>query len=82
MTMQEVNIKEARRNISRLLDEVVAGEEVVIIRRGKAIARLLPIAEEECAALHFPPRADLRAKLPLLDVPSAALIRELRDERG
>lgn len=80
--MQEVNIKEARRNISRLLDEVVAGEEVVIIRRGKAIARLLPIAEGQGAALHFPSRADLRAKLPPMDVPSAALIRELRDERG
>ncbi len=80
--MQEVNIKEARRNISRLLDEVVAGEEVVIIRRGKAIARLLPILEGECAALHFLSRAELRATLPPSKTPSAALIRELRDERG
>jgi antitoxin (DNA-binding transcriptional repressor) of toxin-antitoxin stability system len=29
--MQEVNVKEARRNISRLLDAVAAGGEIIIL---------------------------------------------------
>lgn len=39
----EVNVKEARTKISSLLDRTQKGEEVVILRRGKRIARLVPI---------------------------------------
>lgn len=39
----EVNVKEARSKISALLDKVQQGEEVIILRRGKRIARLVPI---------------------------------------
>jgi prevent-host-death family protein len=35
----------AKTHLSRLLDEVAAGGEVVITRRGKPIARLVPYAE-------------------------------------
>jgi prevent-host-death family protein len=38
----EVNIHEAKTNLSRLLSRVAAGEEVVIARAGKPIARLVP----------------------------------------
>lgn len=37
-----VNIHEATTHLSRLLKEVEHGEEVVIARRGKPIARLVP----------------------------------------
>jgi len=40
----EVNIHEAKTHLSRLLAKVVAGEEVVIAKAGKPIARLVPIA--------------------------------------
>jgi prevent-host-death family protein len=39
-----VNIYEAKTKLSALLDKALAGEEVVIARAGKPIARLTPIA--------------------------------------
>ena len=41
------NIQEAKTHLSRLLERVVAGEEVVIARAGKPVARLVPIEPEE-----------------------------------
>lgn len=40
--MQTVNIHEAKTHLSRLVDEVVAGKEVVIAKAGKPMARLIP----------------------------------------
>ncbi len=40
--MQTVNIKEARKNLSTLLNRVETGEEIVITRRGNIIAKLVP----------------------------------------
>ena len=37
-----VGVHEAKTHLSRLLDEVVAGHEVVITRRGAEVARLVP----------------------------------------
>ena len=38
----EVNVKEARNRISALLDRTQNGEEILILRRGKKVARLVP----------------------------------------
>ncbi len=40
--MVTVNVHEAKSNLSRLLKQVEAGEEVVIARNGKPVARLAP----------------------------------------
>ena len=40
--MPTVSIKEARENLRSLLDRVAAGEEIVLLRRGKEVARLIP----------------------------------------
>ena len=40
--MHIVNIHEAKTHLSRLLSEVASGEEVVIAKSGKPIARLTP----------------------------------------
>lgn len=40
--MQQVRIAEAKAHLSELLTRVEAGEEILICRRGKAIARLVP----------------------------------------
>jgi prevent-host-death family protein len=37
-----VNVHEAKTHLSRLLRRVAAGEEIVIARAGKPIARLVP----------------------------------------
>jgi prevent-host-death family protein len=41
--MAEVNVHEAKTHLSRLLMRVAEGEEIVIARAGKPIARLVPI---------------------------------------
>jgi len=42
MTVQ-VNIAEAKAKLSALLDRALAGEEIVIARAGKPLARLVPM---------------------------------------
>jgi prevent-host-death family protein len=41
--MNPVNIHEAKTHFSKLLARVAAGEEIVIAKAGKPIARLMPI---------------------------------------
>jgi prevent-host-death family protein len=41
--MERVNVHEAKTHLSRLLERVEAGEEVVIARAGRPIARLVPV---------------------------------------
>lgn len=38
-----VNIHQAKTNLSRIVDEVAAGAEVIIAKAGKPMARLSPI---------------------------------------
>ena len=80
--MQRINVREARQQISRLLDTVAAGEEIVITRHGKPAARLLPVSDVETGRMHFPDRSTLRAMIPPAKLPTTELIREMRDERG
>ncbi len=41
--MVEVNVHEAKTHLSRLLQRVEAGEEVLISRAGRPLARLVPV---------------------------------------
>jgi prevent-host-death family protein len=43
--MVTVNIHEAKTHLSRLLERVSAGEEIVIGRAGKPVAKLVPYTE-------------------------------------
>jgi prevent-host-death family protein len=43
----QVNTHEAKTNLSRLLELVAQGEEVVIARSGKPIAKLVPYEERQ-----------------------------------
>jgi prevent-host-death family protein len=38
-----VNVHQAKTHLSRLLDDVASGAEVVIARAGKPVARLVPL---------------------------------------
>jgi prevent-host-death family protein len=75
--MSTISVAEAKAHLSELLDRVEAGEEVVITRRGKAIARLSSVepTREPLVSL-----ADLRSSLPKVTKRSADIVRELRDE--
>ena len=41
----QINISNAKANLSRLLELVSAGEDVIISKAGKPIARLVPFGE-------------------------------------
>jgi prevent-host-death family protein len=43
--MRTVNIHAAKTHLSRLVEEAAAGEEIIIAKAGKPIARLCPLAE-------------------------------------
>jgi len=40
-----INVHEAKTHLSRLLDQVAAGAEIIIAKAGKPLAKLSPISE-------------------------------------
>ncbi len=78
--MQKVSVREARQHIGQLLSAVSAGDEIIITRRGKPVAKLVTINDDD--ELRFPDRHEFRSNLPLSKQSSTTLIREIRDERG
>ena len=75
--MRSVNVSETRENLAQLLDAVEAGEEIMIVRRDRPVARLVPI---ETAMTTFRDRAALRAELPPMTEAADGAVRSLRDE--
>lgn len=49
------NVHEAKTHLSRLLDDVHAGEEIIIAKAGRPYARLIPIPEPGPRRLGFLP---------------------------
>ena len=45
--MDTVNIHEAKTQLSRLIERVCAGEEIIIARGGKPVARLAPLEQRQ-----------------------------------
>jgi prevent-host-death family protein len=43
MAMKIVNIHAAKTHLSRLVEEAATGEEIVIAKAGKGVARLVPL---------------------------------------
>lgn len=79
--MSHYSVAEAKNNLPRLLDRVLAGESVTITRRGKPIARLAPV--EPSAASSGPLDLDWLRKVrvrPTVPTDSADLVRRMRDE--
>jgi len=44
--MRTVNVHQAKTHLSRLLEDVEGGEEIVIARAGRPVARLMPLLEQ------------------------------------
>ena len=45
--MTKVSVYDARAGLSRLIDQALAGEEVIITRKGKPVIRLVPVEPEQ-----------------------------------
>jgi prevent-host-death family protein len=71
--MRQVQIAEAKAHLSALVEQVEAGEEIIITRRGKPVARLIPEPRANLSAADVFSRAwalggldlDRPAELPL-----------------
>lgn len=75
--MRTVTASEARRQLTKLLAAVAAGEEITITRRGRPVAKLTPIT---AGMSQFPDRSDLRNSVPHMNSTAAKTIRELRED--
>lgn len=75
--MKELNVREMRAAIGQLEQIVQASGEITILRRGKPIARVLPVRGRG----QRPDHRKLRQRTGTL-VSSEALLREERDDRG
>ena len=75
--MKTLTIRQVRAALARL-DKIVAEEgEILVTRRGRPLARLVPARTERSVPSH----ADLRGKMPKLSVASEILVRRDRDGR-
>ena len=75
--MKKLTIKEARQSLSHL-DRLLATEgEVMITRRGEAVARLTQIGKKR----PIPSHRDLRRRMSLMRKGSEKVVREDRDLR-
>ena len=72
----EVNVKEARDKISKLLDRTLKGEEILILRRGKKVARLVPATNAE---KRLPDLSNFRASIK---IKGDSLSRTVIDDRN
>lgn len=75
--MSTVTLAEAKSHLSHLLDQVEAGEEVVITRRGQPVARISPVEKPKRPIKSL---AEFRNRMPRWRKSSAELLREMRDE--
>jgi prevent-host-death family protein len=62
-TVERFNIHEAKTNFSRIIDRVEQGQEVIISRAGKPVAKVVPLASQ----VHRKGRGSLRGRLDLAD---------------
>jgi len=76
--MHAISLAHAKAHLSELLNTVESGEEVIITRHGRPIARVLPASPIK-KMLPLQRLAELRQQVPAWQGSSAALLRELRD---
>ena len=76
--MRRAGVREARQDLTSLLDDVRKGREVVITDRGRAVARLVPVQSHR----PFPDLKKIRAKSrPLASSLSQAVFEDREDRR-
>lgn len=75
--MKTLTIREAREGLSHPEQMFADGEEVLVVRRGEPIARILPARPSR----PFPDLRSFLASQPMQTVPSETLVAADREER-
>jgi len=76
--MSTMSLAQAKAHLSELLNTVESGEEVLITRHGRPVARIVP-AHSVKHAIPLQRLAALRQQVPAWKNSSAQSLRELRD---
>ena len=77
--MRTAGVREARQNLSALLDEVKKGREIVITEHGRPVAKLVPAGRPRSKGV--PDLSAFRRSMPILDPPLSTTIEEDREDR-
>ena len=77
--MTEVSVAEVKAHLSELLDRVERGEEIVITRRGKPVAKVSGV-RRKLESIDWDEIDRSRESMPFPETPSVELIRQMRDE--
>jgi len=75
--MLEINIKELRDQLAQFINQVEAGEEIAITRRGKVVARLITPPQTPA---QFPDLTEFRASIKLKGEGALETLLHLREE--
>ena len=78
MSTQRVSIREARQRLRHLLEQVQAGDEVIVLRRGVEVGRLV---RPERSKVPLPDLSGLRASVKLRGRPLREDLTEGRRSR-
>ena len=76
---QQVNVHQAKTQLSKLLAEVEKGHEIVVARDGKPVAKLVPFSARKKNRIAF---GDLKGRIWIADDFDAPLPDALLDEWG
>ncbi len=71
--MKNVPVRVLRERLGPLLDRVAGGEQLVVTRRGRPVARLIPEREGASAGAKHPLRGSVLALSPDFDAPMEGL---------
>jgi prevent-host-death family protein len=74
-----IPVATAKAHLSELLDRVEKGEDIVITRHGKPVARLTAEAPKK-KPLDIKALEQLRAMMPKSDIEAGETVRRMRDE--
>ena len=63
--MTKVNMHEAKTNLSKLVEQALKGEDVILAKNGEALVRLVPVdlpVEQRPVGLHATPLTEKEAR--------------------
>ena len=75
--MRTISVAEAKAHLSEILNQVLAGEEITITRRGQAIAKIEAIKQP---LKPIPDMKKFRESFPRTEISSMEILRQLREE--
>jgi prevent-host-death family protein len=75
--MRTAGVRQARQDLTALLDDVRKGREITITDRGRPVARLVPVKPRQ----PFPDLAGVRRKARPIDPPLSRAILDGREDR-